>query len=297
MLLPFEVADYVDFYASEHHASNVGRMFRPDGEPLTPNWRHLPIAYHGRAGTVVVSGTDVVRPSGQRKAPTDAGAGRSGPAASSTSRWSWVSSSASAPSSGCRSRGGLRSHVFGVVHLERLVGAGPAGLGVRATRAVPREELRDLDLGLGGAAGRVGRASAPRRAGPRRALLDYLHDPGGGYDIDIEVLLNGERLSTCPYASMYYSPAQMLAHLTINGACLRTGDLFGSGTISGPAPDQQGSLLELSWNGTRPLRLAGGERTFLLDGDEVIMRGSARTATGGCVWARCAAGSSRRLAR
>jgi fumarylacetoacetase len=112
-------------------------------------------------------------------------------------------------------------------------------------------------------------------------LLDYLRGELSGFAIDVEVWLNGYLISTCPYAAMYYSPAQMVAHLTSNGASLRTGDLLGSGTISGPSPDQRGSLLELSWNGSQPLLLGGQERTFLADGDEVVLRGRAPAADGG----------------
>jgi fumarylacetoacetase len=279
MLLPFEVADYVDFYASEHHASNVGRMFRPDGEPLTPNWRHVPIGYHGRAGTVVVTGTDVVRPSGQQKAPTEPA-----PVFGPSRRLDFEVELGFVVGVGSRlgvpvPRSHFDQHVFGMVILNDW-----SARDLQAWEYVPLGPFLGKSFATSISAWVLPLAAltAARTGGPDRPvdLLDYLHDPGGGYDIDVEVWLNGERLSTCPYASMYYSPAQMLAHLTVNGASLRTGDLFGSGTISGPAPDQHGSLLELSWNGTRPLRLAGGERTFLLDGDEVIMRGSARTATG-----------------
>ncbi|MFP5283574.1 MAG: fumarylacetoacetate hydrolase family protein, partial [Actinomycetes bacterium] len=105
-------------------------------------------------------------------------------------------------------------------------------------------------------------------------LLPYLQG-GAGYAVDVEVEINGVVVSTCPYATMYYSPAAMLAHLTSNGASTRTGDLLGSGTISGPEPSQRGSLIELTWNGTEPLRLAFGERGYLADGDVVVLRASA----------------------
>lgn len=279
MLLPIEVADYVDFYASEHHASNVGRMFRPDGEPLTPNWRHLPIAYHGRAGTVVVSGTDVVRPSGQRKGPGDPA-----PVFGPSARLDFEVELGFVVGAGSRlgvpvPREQFEQHVFGVVILNDW-----SARDLQAWEYVPlgpflgksfATSISAWVLPLAALTG--ARSGAPARP---HALLDYLHDPGGGYAIDLEVWLNGTRLSTCPYEHMYYTPAQMLAHLTVNGASLRTGDLFGSGTVSGPAPDEYGSLLELTWNGTRPLALPDGERTFLLDGDEVVMRGVARTAAG-----------------
>jgi fumarylacetoacetase len=279
MLLPIEVADYVDFYASEHHASNVGQMFRPDDEPLTPNWRHLPIAYHGRAGTVVVTGTDVVRPSGQRKAPADPA-----PIFGPSQRLDFEVELGFVV--GVGSRLGTRvattdfeRHVFGIVILNDW-----SARDLQAWEYVPLGPFlgKSFATSISGwvlplAALDQARIGAPERP---QSLLEYLDHPEGGYDIDIEVRLNGQLLATCPYAHMYYSPAQMLAHLTSNGASLRTGDLFGSGTVSGPAPDQHGSLLELTWNGTRPLQLADGERTFLRDGDEVVMRASAPTPGG-----------------
>jgi len=270
--LPIEVADYVDFYASEHHAANVGRMFRPDGEPLTPNWKHMPIGYHGRGGTVVVSGTDVIRPRGQIKSPTDRGP-TLGPSRKLDfeAELGWVV--------GVGSEAGVpveveefREHVFGVVILNdwsardlqawEYVPLGPF-LGKSFATSIsawvlPLEALDDAQVEL---------------PDQEPELLPYLRAHSNGYDIDVEVLINGQLVSTCPYARMYYSPAQMMAHLTINGARLRTGDLYGSGTISGPALDQRGSLLELTWNGSQPLDLGPGTtRTFLEDGDEIVMR-------------------------
>ena len=280
--LPIEVADYVDFYASENHAANVGQMFRPGGDPLTPNWKHMPIGYHGRAGTVVVSGTDVVRPRGQ---VTSAGDPRPtfGPSRKLDfeAELGWVvgvGSSLGVPVL----MEDFREHVFGVVVLNdwsardlqawEYVPLGPF-LGKSFATSIsawvlPLEALDDAQVEL---PGRV------------PELLPYLRAATTGYDIDVAVTVNGQLVSTCPYARMYYSPAQMLAHLTINGARLRTGDLYGSGTISGPAVEQRGSLLELTWNGSRPLDLgAGTTRTFLEDGDEVVMR----AVSGGSVRAR-----------
>ena len=278
--LPIEVADYVDFYASEHHAGNVGRIFRPDGDPLTPNWRHMPIGYHGRAGTVVVTGTDVVRPQGQVKAPGEP-APTFGPSRKLDieAELGWVV--------GVGSTSGVpvpiedfAEHVFGVVILNdwsardiqawEYVPLGPF-LGKSFATSIsawvlPLEALDDA------------RVELPER---QVDLLPYLSGPSSGYDIDVEVRINGQLVSTCPYAEMYYSPAQMLAHMTVNGAHLRTGDLFGSGTISGPSAHQRGSLLELSWNGTQPIELGDGEtRTFLADGDEVVMTAVARGPSG-----------------
>ena len=274
--LPLEVADYVDFYASEHHAGNVGRIFRPDGPPLTPNWKHMPIGYHGRAGTVVVSGTEIVRPRGQLKAPSDPEP-QFGPSRKLDleAELGWVvgvGSTLGEPVPVER----FGEHVFGVVILNdwsardlqawEYVPLGPF-LGKSFATSIsawvlPLAALEDA------------RVDPPE---PDPDLLPYLSGPRSGYAIDVEVSINGHRVATCPYAAMYYTPAQMLAHLTVNGASLRTGDLFGSGTISGPAPDQRGSLLELTWNGTEPLDLGGQSRTFLEDGDEVVMRAATPT--------------------
>ena len=269
--LPFEVADYVDFYSSEHHAENVGRIFRPDGDALTPNWKHLPIGYHGRAGTVVVSGTDVVRPSGQRKAPTDAE-----PSFGPSQRLdieAEVGFVVGVPSPLGRAvpTRDFRQHVFGVVPGQRLVRPRHPGVGVRAARALPRQVVRHLGVAVGGAAGR------PRATrgvpGPEQspAVLPYLERHSDwGLDLRLEVSWNGTVVARPPFSQMYWTPAQQLAHLTVNGAALRTGDLYASGTVSGPEREQRGSFLELTWNGEEPVKLDDGStRTFLEDGDTV----------------------------
>jgi fumarylacetoacetase len=280
--LPVEVADYVDFYASLDHATNVGRIFRPDSEPLTPNWRHLPIGYHGRAGTVVVSGTPVTRPSGQHKAPDEA-APAYGPSRrlDIEAELGFVVGAPSELGSAVPFTG-LAEHVFGVTGLNDW-----SARDLQAWEYVP----------LGPFLGKSFATSISPWVTPLAALdaawvdlpgqdpepLPYL-GPGAthGLDIAVEIELNGEVVSRPPYRSMYWSPAQMLAHLTVNGASLRTGDLFASGTISGPEPGQRGSFLELSWGGTRPFALEGqGERTFLEDGDEVVLRYSAPGTGGG----------------
>jgi fumarylacetoacetase len=276
--LPIEVADYVDFYASLDHATNVGKIFRPDSDPLTPNWRHLPIGYHGRAGTVVVSGTPVTRPCGQRKT-TDEPAPTYGPSRrlDIEAELGFV---VGAPSElGSRVPfTGLADHVFGVTGLNDW-----SARDIQAWEYVP----------LGPFLGKSFATSISPWVTPLAALdaawvdlpgqdpepLPYL-GPGAtrGLDIDVEIELNGEVVSRPPYRTMYWSPAQMLAHMTVNGASLRTGDLFASGTISGPDPDQRGSFLELSWGGTEPF--ARGH-TFLEDGDEVVIRYSAPGTDGG----------------
>jgi fumarylacetoacetase len=283
--LPIEVGDYVDFYASLDHASNVGRIFRPDGEPLLPNWRHLPVGYHGRAGTVVGSGTPVVRPQGQRKAP--AAAGRQGsvtaPVFGASLQLDIEAELGFVVGTGSRmgDRIGVDAfadHVFGVVGLNDW-----SARDIQAWEYVP----------LGPFLGKSFATSISRWVTPLEALaaawvdlpgqdptpLPYL-GPGDvqGLDIDVEVLLNGTVVSRPPYCTMYWSPAQMLAHLTVNGASLRTGDLFASGTISGDEREQRGSFLELSWGGQEPF--AGGH-TFLEDGDTVTLRASAPGVLGG----------------
>lgn len=280
--LPFAVADYVDFYASEHHATNLGRMFRPDSAALLPNWKHLPVGYHGRAGTVVVSGTPVVRPSGQRKAPSDEDP-VFGPSVrlDIEAELGFVVGAGSDPGKPVGTSD-FADHVFGVclvndwsardIQAWEYVPLGPFLGKSFATSVspwiVPLEALE---------AARI--ATPPQEPEP----LPHLRDAEDwGLDIGLTVDLNGEPVSRPPYAQMYWSPAQMLAHMTSNGAPLRTGDLFASGTISGPGRDQRGSLIELTWNGAEPLRLAdGSERTFLADGDLVTIRASAPASGGG----------------
>ncbi|GAA1079977.1 fumarylacetoacetase [Tsukamurella spumae] len=274
--LRFAVADYVDFYASEHHATNLGRMFRPDSAALLPNWKHLPVGYHGRAGTVVPSGTPVVRPAGQRKAPSDDAPvfGPSGRLDIETELGFVVGAPSTLGSS--VGTGDFAEHVFGVcvvndwsardIQAWEYVPLGPFLGKSFATSISPWiVPLEALD---------AARVAVPTQA---PVPLPHLRETEmWGLDIVFDVELNDTRISRPPYAQMYWSPAQMLAHMTSNGASLRTGDLFASGTVSGPERDQRGSLIELTWNGTEPLRLAdGSERTFLEDGDVVTISATA----------------------
>jgi fumarylacetoacetase len=270
--LPFTVADYVDFYASEHHASNVGRIFRPGGDPLTPNWRHLPIGYHGRSGTVVVSGTPVRRPYGQVR---PAGSGR--------------------PGFGPSARLDFEAELGFVVGFESMVGE-PVPIGrftehVFGVCLVNDWSARDLQAWesapLGPFLGKsFGTTVSPwvvplaalqhaRVRPPSRDadLLPYLTESDDwGLNIEFEVRLNRHVISRPPYAAMYWSPAQMLAHMTVNGASLRTGDLYASGTVSGPEPGQRGCMIELTWNGSEPLTLPDGtSRAWLEDSDELVI--------------------------
>jgi fumarylacetoacetase len=278
--LPFEVADYVDFYASEHHATNVGRIFRPDAEALLPNWKHLPVGYHGRAGTVVVSGTDVVRPCGQRKPPT-ADAPTYGPSArlDIEAEIGFVVGAGSALGTPVPTAA-FREHVFGLVGLNdwsardlqawEYVPLGPfLGKSFATSVSAWVTPLAALDAAW---------TELPEQDPP---VLDYLRvDQPAALDLEIEVALNDEVVARPPYRTMYWSPAQMLAHLTVNGASLRTGDLYASGTVSGPERGQRGSFLELSWGGQEPFG-PGGDRTFLEDGDEVVLRCTAPGVGGG----------------
>ena len=278
LLMPFEVADYVDFYCSLDHATNVGRIFRPDDEPLKPNWRHLPVGYHGRAGTVVVSGTGVRRPCGQR--PESGGHPSYGPSRrlDIEAEMGFVVGTPSTlgervPTSG------FADHVFGVTLLNDW-----SARDIQAWEYVPLGPFlgKSFATSVSGWVTPLDALAAARvdLPGQDPAPLDYLAVEGpAGYDVELEVLLNGTTVTRPPYASMYWSPAQMLAHLTVNGASLRTGDLFASGTVSGPQRDQRGSFLELSWGGTEPFGPDG--RTFLEDGDVVTLRATAPGSLGG----------------
>jgi fumarylacetoacetase len=280
--LPFTVGDYVDFYASLDHASNVGRIFRPDQEPLLPNWRHLPVGYHGRGGTVLVSGTPVVRPCGQRKAPHE-----DAPTYGPSRRLDIEAELGFVVGVGSELGGRIAvddfgQHVFGVVGVNDW-----SARDLQAWEYVPLGPFlaKSFATSVSAWVTPLSALASARADLPTQdpAPLPYLTptasagDPQG-FDIDVEVVLNGEVVSRPPYCTMYWSPAQMLAHLTVNGASTRTGDLFASGTISGPEPGQRGSFLELSWGGKEPF--AGG-RTFLEDGDEVTLRYTALGTGGG----------------
>jgi fumarylacetoacetase len=275
MLLPVRIGDYTDFYASIHHATNVGSMFRPDN-PLLPNYKWIPIGYHGRSSSIVVSGTEVRRPQGQTRddqnAPPTFGPSRRldyemelgiliGPG---------NSLGTSIPTQDAL------SHVFGFclvndwsardIQTWEYQPLGPFLAKNFATSISPW--IVTLD------------ALEPYRVKPERTdpVLDYLADDVA-FDITVEVWLKTPkmsepvRLSRGNFRDMYWTVAQLVAHHTSNGCNLQPGDLLASGTISGPAKDSRGCLLELTWRGTEPIELPSGEtRKFLEDGDEVIMR-------------------------
>jgi fumarylacetoacetase len=262
--LPFEVADYVDFYSSLEHATNLGRLFRPDADPLPANWRWLPAGYHGRAGTVVVSGTDVRRPHGQLKlAASDV------PTYAPSRRLDvelelgfvvGVPSALGEPVPAER----FADHVFGVVLVNDW-----SARDVQAWEYVPLGPFLGKSF-LTSISGWVTplalleerRVEAPRQEPPALAYLAAGRD--WALDIDLEIELNGEVISRGNARTLYWTMPQQLAHATSNGASVRTGDLMATGTITGPEPGSEGSLIELTRNGS-----------FLEDGDEVVLRAKA----------------------
>jgi fumarylacetoacetase len=273
--LPFTVADYVDFFSSREHAENLGRILRPGGAPLTPNWTHMPLGYHGRAGTVVVSGTPIRRPHGQR-VPGPGAEPVYGPTIrlDLEAEVGFVVGVPTRPGQSV-SVDEFTEHVFGAVLVNDWSARDIQGwegqpLGPFLAKSfatsispwiVPLDALAEARV-------------APPHQDP--VPLPYLMGDHWGYDLGLQVELNGSVVSRPPFAGLYWTPAQQLAHLTCNGAALRTGDLYASGTVSGPERGQYGSLIELTANGTEPLRLADGStRTFLADGDTVVLSGGA----------------------
>lgn len=274
--LPFTVGDYVDFYGNEHHASNVGALLRPGQPPLPASWKHIPIGYHGRAGTIRTSGTVVRRPKGMRPEPD-------GPPSFGPSRRLDIEAELGFVLGGSAPLGEVplsraAEHLFGVtltndwsardIQAFEYVPLGPhLGKSFLTTISPWITPLAALDQA---------RIVPPERDVPLAAYLDDTDAEPWGLAIDIEVLVNGEVVSRPPVRTMYWTAAQMLAHLTVNGASLRPGDFFASGTVSGLEPGQRGSLLELSWGGKEPVRLAdGSELSFLRDDDEVVLRATA----------------------
>ena len=285
MRLPFDVADYVDFYSSIHHATNLGRLLRPGSEPLLPNWRHLPVSYHGRAGTIVVSGTPVRRPRGLVAGTNGA------PEYRPTGRLD-IELEVGVVVGGSSALGEpvaidrVQEHLFGLVLLNDW-----------SARDIQAYEYQPLGPHLG----KSFATSISAWVTPLDDLRPFLvHGPPQdpppsahlragqpwGVDLDLRVLLESRsmrdrgipavQVSRTNFGGMYWTIAQQLAHMTANGASLRPGDLYGSGTVSGPERGSEGSFMELSWGGETPLTLPDGTtRTFLEDGDRVILEGSA----------------------
>lgn len=270
--LPIDVADFVDFFSSLVHATNAGNILRPANPGLQPNWRELPVGYHGRSGTVVVSGTPIVRPSGQLRSDSPRPEFQPTRKLDVEVELGFVVGVPSAMSTRVPVADFDR-HVFGAVILLdwsardiQAFEAQPLGPFLAKSFAttispwvVPLSLLKPL------------RVAAPERD---PAPLPHLAEQESwNIPIELELLVNGESVSRPSYRDMYWSPAQQLAHLTSNGASLRTGDLYGSGTISGPSREQWGSLLEVSTDGTSPAVLASGRHLgYLQDGDEIEVR-------------------------
>jgi fumarylacetoacetase len=257
MRLPFDVADYVDFYSSLEHATNLGRMFRPDAEPLLPNWRWLPVGYHGRAGTVAVSGTDVVRPRGQLAA------GEVGPSQRLDVELELgfvVGVTASHP----LTTGDFADHVFGIVLVNDW-----SARDIQAWEYVPlgpflgKSFLTSISAWVTPLALlEPHRVPAPEQDPPPLPPLAGGRD--WGLDLDLSIELNGESVSRGNARTLYWTMPQQLAHATSNGASVRAGDLMATGTISGPEPGSEGSLIELY-----------GNTRFLADDDQVVLRAGA----------------------
>lgn len=280
MLLPTKVSNYVDFYSSREHASNVGAMFRDPQNPLLPNWLHIPIGYNGRSSSIIPSGTPFKRPMGQLKADADPA-----PIFAPTRQLDFELEMAFITGRSTQLGETIPveatdDYIFGLALLNdwsardiqrwEYVPLGPFLAKTFATSLSPWVVTLD--------------ALQPFRvAGPEQTVpvLPYLSSKGPqAYDINLEVWLKSAkmsepvRISRTNFKHMYWNMAQQLAHMASNGTNIDVGDVYGSGTISGPTPDSYGSMLELCWKGTKPISLPDGTtRTFLQDGDTVIMSG------------------------
>lgn len=275
---PIAVSGFTDFFSSKEHATNTGKMFRGETNPLLPNWSHIPIAYNGRASTVVVSGTPFHRPRGQLKAP-DAERPSFGPSRKLDFELEMgVVIGGASPMGHLLSEQEANEMIFGFALLNdwsardiqawEYVPLGPFQAKAFATSIAPwivtREALEPFRV--------QGPAQDPEP-------LPYLRQANANnYDLDLEVTFKAGRASAVitrtNFKYMYWSSVQQLVHHTSSGCAMNVGDLLGSGTISGPTPESFGSLLELSWNGTRPMQIADGvQRTFLEDGDSLVIRG------------------------
>jgi fumarylacetoacetase len=279
MQLPVDVGDYTDFYASKEHATNVGSLFRDPENALLPNWLHIPIGYHGRSSSIIPSGTPIRRPNGQTKPGPD---GKPGFGPSKLLDFELEMAFITTASNALGRRIPIKEadeHIFGLVLFNdwsardiqawEYVPLGPfLGKNFASTISPWIVTLDALD--------------AFKVEGPKQdpEPLPYLQQSGKkNYDIHLEAIIKPEGgvenvVSRSNFKYMYWSMVQQLAHHTINGCNVRSGDMMGSGTISGPTPDSYGSMLELSWKGERPITLADGStRKFIEDGDTVILRG------------------------
>ncbi len=280
MLMPVKVGDYTDFYSSREHATNIGTMFRDPENALLPNWLHLPVGYHGRASSIVVSGTNFHRPKGQMM-PADAKAPVYGPCKlmDFELEMGFVIGQPSELGSSISTEE-AEDHIFGLclfndwsardIQKWEYVPLGPfLGKSFASSISPWIVTLEALDHF---------RISGPEQTNPE--TLPYLKYSGNKrYDIKLEVLIQPEggeetSISKSNFQYMYWNMCQQLAHHTVNGCNVNAGDMCASGTISGPTPESYGSMLELSWKGTKPLKLKdGSERKFLQDHDTLILRG------------------------
>ena len=280
MTLPVDIGDYTDFYSSKEHATNVGKMFRGEENALMPNWLHLPVAYHGRSSSVVISGTDIKRPSGQMltKDSTTPSFGPSNRLDFELEMGFLVGPGNALGNS--ISTQEAENHIFGLVLVNDW-----------SARDIQKWEYQPLGPFLGKS---FATSISPwvvtlealepfRSSGPKQdpKPLSYLHTDGkNSYDINLEVSLqpaNSDSVDTIcntNFKYLYWNMLQQLSHHTVNGCNVRTGDLLASGTISGSSPDSYGSLLELSWNGSEPINLSNGvQRTFLDNHDSISITG------------------------
>jgi fumarylacetoacetase len=279
MLLPAEIGDYTDFYSSKEHATNVGTMFRGEENALKPNWTWLPVGYHGRASSVVASGTDVRRPCGQQR-PDDNAPPVFGP--TKLLDFELEMGFFTGPGNALGESIAVEDteeHIFGMVIVNDW-----SARDIQGWEYVPLGPFLGKSFATTVSPWVVPMAALePFRTGgpePDHEPLEYLKESGShAFDIHLETAIQTEVMdaphTVCRsnFRYLYWSMAQQLAHHTVNGCNVRPGDLLASGTISGPTPDSYGSLLELTWRGAEPLDLPGdaGERTFLEDGDRVVM--------------------------
>ncbi|XP_019174268.1 PREDICTED: fumarylacetoacetase-like [Ipomoea nil] len=279
MILPIAIGDYTDFFSSMHHAKNCGTIFRGPENPINRNWFHLPIAYHGRASSIVVSGTDIIRPRGQAY-PTGDSEAYFGPSRKLDFELEMAAVVGPGNELGKSvSIDEARDHIFGLVLMNDW-----SARDIQAWEYVPLGPFLGKSFGTTVSPWIVTldalepfSCDAPKQDPPP---LPYLAEKiSKNYDISLEVLVKpaGQEdsctVTRSNFNHLYWTVTQQLAHHTVNGCNLRPGDLLGTGTISGPEPESYGCLLELTWNGQKPISLGGVTRTFLEDGDEITFTG------------------------
>lgn len=279
MLLPVKIGDYTDFYSSKEHATNVGSMFRDPDNALLPNWKHLPVGYHGRASSIIPSGIPIKRPNGQFK-DADKDIPEFGPSRRLDFELELAFITGKPTKMGdAISTAEAEDYIFGFVLFNDW-----SARDIQAWEYVPLGPFLGKNFASSISPWIVTlEALEPFRvAGPKQEpeVLSYLKcEKDHGFDINLEVYIqpegkNASKVCTSNYKYMYWNIAQQLAHHTVNGCNINVGDIYASGTISGPTEDSYGSMLELAWKGTKPLKLVGGEeRKFIEDGDTVIMKG------------------------